>query len=191
MVMIPVGYMVKSVSPKPDYLKADQVADIYSVSNCISSDFADYINYWKHNGYWLFDSPEIIREIATEHQININNLQTFFYEAYELQYDETHREWQRYTPEPSFKTKVIIPMDKQLKGFDIVSFFSGNAPECSPLSCNHMAEVLKVNHHCLLETVEEAITLLETGAFENCEPGPYRLFAVYTVKTDDGPSTDS
>ncbi len=50
--MIPVGYMAKRVSKKPDWLQAAQVIDIYSVSGCVSEDFADYIDYWKHNGYW-------------------------------------------------------------------------------------------------------------------------------------------
>ena len=47
--MIPAGYMAKHVAARPDGLKANQVKDIYSVSNCISDDFADYINLWKHN----------------------------------------------------------------------------------------------------------------------------------------------
>ena len=64
--MIPVGYMAKRVTKKPDWLKADTVHDVYSVTNCLSKDFADYINYWKHNGYWFFDSPEIIQNLARE-----------------------------------------------------------------------------------------------------------------------------
>jgi hypothetical protein len=39
--------MAKHVATHPDWLKADHVIDIYSVSNCVSDDFADYINYWK------------------------------------------------------------------------------------------------------------------------------------------------
>jgi hypothetical protein len=53
--MIPAGYMAKRVYKRPDWLKAPHVAEIYSVSGRISEDFADYINYWKHNGYWYFD----------------------------------------------------------------------------------------------------------------------------------------
>jgi hypothetical protein len=41
--MIPVGYMAKRVFKKPDWLQATQVVDIYSVSGCISQDFADYL----------------------------------------------------------------------------------------------------------------------------------------------------
>jgi hypothetical protein len=48
--MIPVGYMAKRVHKRPDWLQAPHVVDIFSVSGCISEDFADYINYWKHNG---------------------------------------------------------------------------------------------------------------------------------------------
>jgi hypothetical protein len=44
--MIQVGYMAKRVVKRPDWLEANQVVDIYSVSNCNSKDFADYINYW-------------------------------------------------------------------------------------------------------------------------------------------------
>ena len=55
--MIPVGYMYKKIVIKPDWLKAANIVDVYSLSNCISHGFADYINYWQHNGYWLFDSP--------------------------------------------------------------------------------------------------------------------------------------
>ena len=75
--MIPVGYLAKRVVPKPESLKAAQVIDIFSVSNCVNSDFADYIGYWKHNGYWLFDSPEIIRGVAKEHAISLNGTSLF------------------------------------------------------------------------------------------------------------------
>ena len=56
--------MAKKVANKPDWLKAPLVTDVYSVSGCISEDFADYIEYCKHNGYRLFDSPEIICGVA-------------------------------------------------------------------------------------------------------------------------------
>jgi hypothetical protein len=52
--------MAKRVIQKPDWLKATNVVDIYSVSSCLSEDFTDYIDDWKHNRYWVFDSPEIM-----------------------------------------------------------------------------------------------------------------------------------
>lgn len=179
--MIPVGYMAKKVVKKPDWLQADMVTDIYSVSGCVSPDFADYINYWKHNGYWLFDSPEIIKQIASDNGIDLKGIKYFYYEAYELQCYEDDPEWEEYSPEKSFETNVIIPTQKTLEGFDIVSFSNGNDPECSYLSCNNMAKEIKVNEHCLLETFEEAEQLLNKTAFVGCEPGPCRIFAVYSI----------
>jgi hypothetical protein len=49
--MIPAGYMAKWVSDRPEWLKAERVSDVYSVSKCVSKDFADYVDSWKHNGF--------------------------------------------------------------------------------------------------------------------------------------------
>lgn len=68
---------------------------------------------------------------------------------------------------------------KQLLGFDVVSFDAQTTPECSPLSCNNLAESIDVNEHCLLPSFESAKQLLESGTFDNSEPGPFRVFAVY------------
>jgi hypothetical protein len=177
--MIPVGYLAKRVAPKPEFLKAAQVIDIFSVSNCISSDFADYLGYWKHNGYWLFDSPEIIRRVAEEHEISLDGTSLFYYEAYASQFDG--RAWNSFSAELSVATRISSPSKKRLEGFDVVSFFAGNTPECSPLSCNSLAEKVPTNSHCLFERFAEAERSLNEGVFEDGEPGPYRIFAVYSV----------
>ena len=83
--MIPAGYMAKrvystrtrSARPDSDFLKGTKVEDVYSVSGCISEYFTDYIQFWKHNGYWLFDTPEIIRDIAQERAIDLEGTQLF------------------------------------------------------------------------------------------------------------------
>jgi hypothetical protein len=102
--MIPVGYMYKKVASKPDELKVDTVANIYSVSRCISDDFADYVNYWKHNGYWLFNSPQVIEDIARNQNIDLLGMTLFYYEVYEHEYDEDSKEWSAFMPESSFIT---------------------------------------------------------------------------------------
>ena len=180
--MISAGYMAKIVERSPDWLAAPNVNDIYSVSACISNDFADYINYWQHNGYWLFDNPEIIRRIAKQNSIKLDNAQLFYYEIYEYQFDEIAREWKAFTPESSFVLDVKKPVSPSLEGFDVVSFSAGTSSECSPLSCNSLSEQIQTNTHCLLSTLEEAKKLLEIGAFLECEPGPYRIFSVYTLE---------
>ena len=180
MTMIPAGYMAKRIYTRPHWLNANHVVDIYSVSACLSENFADYIQYWKHNGYWLFDSPEIILSLAREHSIRLEGTTLFYYEAYE---EEFHGErWNLYAPEPSFLTNVIPPSQKQLEGFDVVTFYAKTSPECSPLSCNSLAEVLPTNAHCLFPSLEDAQTNLANGAFKDSEPGPYRIFSVYSVE---------
>jgi hypothetical protein len=180
--MIPIGYMYKKIGPKPDWLNAPAVKYIYSVSNCVSSDFADWINYWKHNGYWFFNSPKIISSLAIEHNIQLTDMALFYYEAFEKQWDDVEGLWVNYEPEQSFTTAVEDPKRKMLLGFDIVSFSCQNSAECSPLSCNHMAETIAVNEYCLLQSFDEAKKVLESGFFNDCEPGPYRIFAVYGVQ---------
>jgi len=180
--MIPAGYMAKRVVVKPDWIDAKQVTDIYSVSRHVSDDFADYINYWKHNGYWLFDSPEIIVTVANANSIGLTGTKLFFYEVYEYDFDDTAEQWRPFAPEPSFKTQVLLPAEKILEGFDVVTFMVHTSPECSPLSCNTFATKIATNQHCLLDSFDGARNLVETGSFDDSEPGPFRIFAVYSTQ---------
>lgn len=181
--MIPVGYMAKRVSKNPDWLKASQVTAIYSVSGCISEDFADYINYWKHNGYWLFDSPEIIKGLSKDNSIQLEGTTLFYYEAYEKEFDGEN--WHLYSPEPSLPTNVVLPPAKKLEGFDVVTFYARTSPECSPLSCNSLAENLRTNEYCLFDSFDEAKTNAESWGPHGCEPGARRIFAVYSLNWPD------
>lgn len=179
--MIPVGYMYKQVAKRPTWLKTEAVSDIYSLSGCISANFADYVNYWKHNGYWLFDSPFVMEEIAQAANINLAKNTLFYYEVYEREFDEETKEWFTFAPDPAFVTVVQAPLHRQLAGFDITTFTMHTSPECSPLSCNALADTIPVNEYCLLPTFDEAKAALDNGFFHHSEPGPYRIFAVYTL----------
>jgi hypothetical protein len=180
--MIPVGYMAKRISVRPDWIEAGRVADVYSVSGCISEDFGDYINYWKHNGYWFFDSPQTIVQLARQNSIDLTGTKLFFYEAYELEFDDVGGHWTTFKPEPSFTTQVVLPAERALEGYDVVTFSVRTSAECSPLSCNSLAAEVQTNQHCLLASLEQARQLLEDGKFKHTEPGPYRIFAVYSTE---------
>jgi hypothetical protein len=160
--MVPAGYMAKRVVPRPDWLGANQVSSIHSVSGCIAENFADYINFWKHNSYWLFDSPEIIVDIARENGIDLSETVLFFYEVHELQFDSD--EWMRFEPERSFGTVVSIPEAKVLDGYDVVTFSAQTSPECSPLSCNALASEIETNSRCLLQSREQAQKLRSSAS---------------------------
>ena len=178
--MIPVGYMAKRVSPRPEWIAAERVVDIYSVSQCISPNFGEFIPYWKHNGYWFFDAPEIIEQLAREHAIDLTGTSLFYYEVYEHEFDEIVELWRDFEP-ASFPTNVVVPQQKALAGYDVVGFTVGTNPECSPLSCNQLATEVETNSHCLLASFEEAKDLLEQGTFRDVEPGPFRVFAVHST----------
>lgn len=180
--MIPAGYMAKRVSGKPADLKADTVIDIYAASDCMSKDFADYINYWKHNGYWLFDSPAAIENLARDNSIELSGAKLFYYEVYELEFHEDEKAWQSFAPESSFTTNVLIPKEKYLEGYNVATFSCGNSPERSPLSCNSLAAEIPTNQHCLFDSFDETKRCLESESFNDSEPEPFRIFPVYSVQ---------
>jgi hypothetical protein len=180
--VIPAGYLYKQVAARPDWLgKPDLPQHIYSMSSHISRDFAEYVDLWRHNGFWLFDRPEIIEEIAAELGIGLGGLTCFYYEEHDLQYDMEGGRWLPVKPEEDMPTAVERPVHSTLEGYDIVTFSMGNSPECSPLSCNAMAAEVPVNEKCLFDDFDDARRALESGLFRNAEPGPCRIVAVHTV----------
>ncbi len=180
--MIPAGYMAKRVAIRPSWIQAPEVDDVFSLSNCVSRNFADYINYWKHNGYWLFDSIQVIQQLAAEHSISLEGCTFFYYEVFDWEYDDRNNTWQSFSPESSFGLSVVPPSSRRLEGYDVATFYVHTSPECSPLSCNNLAATIVTNRHCLLDTFEDAKRLVEDGAFDDSEPGPFRIFAVYSVE---------
>jgi len=179
--LTPAGYMAKKVVKRPDWIQAPKVDDVYSVSGCLSGYFADYINYWKHNGYWFFDSVQIIQSLAKEHSLALGECKFFYYEVFEEEFNDETQQWQPFMPDNSFKTTVVSPAKRQLEGFDVVTFSVHSSPECSPLSCNNLAATIATNRHCLFASFDEAKAHVEAHDFDNSEPGPFRILAVYSV----------
>lgn len=183
--MIPVGYMAKRMPQSDSWLKAMKMPltlDVYSVGSCVNDEFAEYENYWKHNGWWFFDSPAAIQALSEEHSINLDGTLLFFYEVYECEFNDG--KWRTFLPDRSLASDhIVIPTERQLEGYDVVTFWpeSSPAPEHSPLSCNALANTLKTNSHCLFETFEQAQSAVNDGNFAGCEPGALRIFAVFSV----------
>jgi hypothetical protein len=180
--MIPAGYMAKQVPTRPDFpwpwSDAEQLVDIYSVSGCVSGKFGGYSGYVKHNGYGLFNAPEVIQQVARENEIALQGTRLFYYEVFEHEFDEKVKLWSEIEPFPEWlPVEVIAPPEKELAGYDVVT-----GDGCSPLSCNYMATVVETNEHCLLPSVEQAKELLDRGVFTGSEPGPFAIFAVYSVR---------
>lgn len=121
-------------------------------------------------------------ELSKENGISLEQMKLFFYSVYEYQWNDKTNAWEEIKPEESFVTNVVMPKKATLQGFDVTSYSAQNCAECSPLSCNRMADELTVSSHCLIGSFEEAKKLVETGTFNACEPGPYRIFEVYSVE---------
>ena len=178
--MIPLGYLYKHVVRVPEWLKASSVNDVFSVSNCISKYFAIYYDWNKHNGYGVFNSPTLMQTLAHEHNVDLTGTTLFYYETYEKQYDNWKKSWVPFYPCGAVAVDSTMAGEKQLAGFDVVTY--SYFPECSPLSCNRLADIISVNEHCLLRTFDEAKELIEKNAFNSgSKRGPYNILAVYTI----------
>lgn len=177
--MVPVGFLAKFICRKPECMQSNVVRDIFSVSGCVNDDFLYYYNYWKHNEFWFFDTPSIIRDVAKDANVDLVDSTLFFYEQYEREFDG--KGWRIVKGLVETQNNVEIPVNKCLVGYDVVTYFVGTSPECSPLSCNGLMSELPVNEHCLFPTFEDAEKCLSSGAFLHSEPGPYRIVGVYIV----------
>ncbi|WP_417346829.1 hypothetical protein [Ferrimonas sp.] len=107
--------------------------------------------------------------------------QAFYYELYPQQWNDCLGKWEAFAVDSKRAVTIEMPEAPTLEGFDIVSFSMGDQPECSLLSCSHLAERVKVNEQCLLPSLEDAKALLASDQFQGCEPGPYRILAVYSL----------
>jgi hypothetical protein len=84
-------------------------------------------------------------------------------------------------PEQSFQANVALPTQNKFEGFDVVTVYVRTSPECSPLSCNRLAEDFRTNEHCLISWFKEAEDGLNHGELLKGEPGPYRILSVHSV----------
>lgn len=184
--MIPAGYLYKRVVVRPDGFADARVVDICSVSGHINAAFADYFAHWRHNACWLFDDPATMRDIAAAEGIDLAGMTLFYYEVLAEQFEEAARSWASIPGSWRAASAMRPPATKTLLGYDVVTFSQGNAPECSPLSCNGLSTRVAINAHCLLDTCAAACEALEKGVFYNSEPGPFRVLAVYSVADSHG-----
>lgn len=149
--MIPSGYMAKFVEKDTTWIKNKEVEEILSVSGCISKDFTDWIDYWKHNDFWFFDNVEKISTLAESLGLDVSEVRWFYYETYELEFFEKDNVWKEIDEFKGVKSNVEAPEKFDLKGYDIVTHSCRSSAECSPLSCNGLAKTIPVNQHCLID----------------------------------------
>jgi hypothetical protein len=192
--MLPAGYLYKRTAVAAAVLTdLPGIEAVYSLSHCMAPPFINYIEHWMHNGFWLFDTPSLMQDIAGKADIDLDGMTLFYYEIHQRELNDASGwspglagTWSDVLAD-DFPTAVQPPTTRHLEGFDVVCHMTSVAGlGCSPLSCNGVAKSAAVNSRCLFDTLEQAISALDAGLFANTEPGSKRIFAVYTVSGHAG-----
>jgi hypothetical protein len=173
-----IGYFPKRTLQRPDWLNAAGVNEICSASNCISQGPEGWIERWQHNEMWVYDTVELAWGVVPD--AIRGEFDLYAYKMFPVQFAEGQ---QRPFEFPPLQVAPLPPSFERL-GFDIVSRSYGNAFECSPLSCNHMAEHIAVTHQCLVADKDLACQLAAEFEAGGCEPGPYFVVEVWRQKND-------
>jgi hypothetical protein len=167
-----IGYIAKRVTPRPSNFELDTVREIASVSNCIAKRPDGWIDLWKHNDWWVYDSPELAREVARD--LGVGDWPIVAYRVLPIRFEESGER----TIEVE-STAAPMPGYFQRLGWDVASKSYSPDFECSPLSCNRRAVQIPVNALCLIETKEEAVEVARLFAREQPEPGAYFVVEVW------------
>lgn len=168
-----IGYFAKRTVRRPDWLQAAGVDEVCSVSTCISEAPEGWIDRWRHNEFWLYDTPELADGVIPDGERAV-----FDRYAYGLWPQVFDFEVVRAFEIPRLSVRPLSEAYERL-GWDVVTRSSGTSFECSPLSCNYRALHTPVNRYCLLEDVATACAFAHNCRGIGCEPGPYYVVEVW------------
>ncbi len=171
-----IGYFPKRRQPVPDWFQNATIRQICSVSECIVPGPTDWIAKWRHNALFLFDSPTLARSVLRAEELD--DFDVFEYRAFPFRFDRHVR-----TP---WDLSVVAPEQLAhdcltILGYDLVSRSTDSAFECSPLSCNAMADEWTTNEFCLIDDAATAIDYADRLCDAKAEPGPYCVIRVSLV----------
>jgi hypothetical protein len=168
-----IGYFPKKVVGRPDWLKADRVTAIRSVSDCVSKGPDGWIQHWTHNEMYVYST--IGAAMALIPKADLENYELHAYRILPLKWDDG-KEIPVIFPVMNIEP---LPMAFQSVGFDVVSIEDGVAGfGHSPLSCNRMAQEIKTNADCLLDDISIARRCALDFSVGDVEPGPYYVVEV-------------
>lgn len=185
------GFAMKHIVARPEWLNDPRVELICSASGCFSTEPERPEKYtrWAFNESGWYDTLELAAADAPPGIV----CTPFAFELYPLLFDggrviETTAEVLLACtthplpagPDPSF---TFI-------GYDVISVSpaasaaNGFAPtmggfDCSPLSCNDCSKDFAVNRYCLIDNWAEACRAAAAFARDGPEPGPYIILGVH------------
>ena len=167
-----IGYTAKRITPRPEKFEPDTVIEIASVSNCIAERPTGWLEQWKHNEWFVYDTPDLARQVARN--VGAFDWPIVAYFVLPVRFDPVGE-----VPLHIPTTATPLPSYFERLGWDVVSKSITPEFECSPLSCNGLAIDMPVNSVCLLSSVDEAIALARRCAHEQPEPGSYFVVEVW------------
>lgn len=169
-----IGYFPKQTSKETAWLQSPGVKEICSVSECMSKGPKNWINHWRHNGMWVYDTEEIAWDVVPP-EIR-KDFDLFAYRMIPARFVKGEQE----IFEIPHLTVQPLSASFEALGFDAVSRSLGNDFECSPLSCNQRAKDHVVNKYCLVNNLSGAISLGREFSMggAGAEPGPYYVVEV-------------
>ena len=165
-----VGYFAKPTKVPKDWTPSS-VSEMCSVSNCLNPAPEGWVEYWRHNDLGFFDTREAAWSILPE---GAKDFRLFAYRLLPVRYVQEKAE----PFELALGNVAALTPEFTSLGFDVVNKTYSAFFECSPLSCNGMANEVAVNQFCLLATLDEAIAFAERCAREEPEPGPFYVIEV-------------
>jgi hypothetical protein len=170
------GYFPKRTEIPPGWKGPAVVEEICSVSECLAPGPKGWIDSWRHNELGFFDTPELASSVIPR---GAKGFSVFAYRVWQEKFAGGKAEPLSIpvvAPEP-------LPETYRSLGFDVVSKSRSHYFECSPLSCNLMAEKALVNRYCLLGSEDAARSLAERFSVEQPEPGEYHVIEVFREPT--------
>jgi hypothetical protein len=171
-----IGYFPKHTLRRPDWLRNRGVEEICSVSCCISEDPEGWIDLWRHNQCWVFDTQKLAWSVVPAERRA--DFELYAYRMFPARFEhgcQTGIEFPNLRVEPLSQSFVQI-------GYDAVSRSYTPTFECSPLSCNGLAEGHPVNRYCLVDTEETALQLARECSISEPEPGAYYVIEVLRLR---------
>ncbi len=154
------------------------VTELCSVSHCLNPAPENWVEHWRHNDLGFFNTRQDALSILTR---DATGFSLFAYRLLPI----------RYLKDQAQRFEIMDQDDDPLPpsfislGFDVVNKTFSAFFECSPLSCNGMANEVAVNRFFLLGTLDEAIAFAERCAREEPEPGPFYVVEVLRGRSFD------
>lgn len=181
MELVLIGYFPKRYLARPDWLAGEHIREVCSVSECMASGPEGWLEKWVHNDMWAYNSVHDAWSVALE-EAEADAWRMYAYKLFPLEFSG----WERRPLTIPHLPVEPLPPDFFSLGFDVVSRSQGAMFECSPLSCNRLADEVAVNQYCLASTLEQAVAVAGEFAREEPEPGPYVVLEV--LRTEKPPA---